>query len=61
VQGYLEHQSDAQLRRIGQLLQQAGAEEYLSRHGHMDRPLHMLGFPFLTHLISLPFKRVVRG
>lgn len=55
---YLSRLGESMLSAHGRLLARLRFDDYLSSHGHMDRPLHMMGPALLGHLLSLPFQKV---
>jgi len=52
VHDYLAGKNDAQLARLGKRLREAGAEEFLSRKGHMDKPSKMLGLETVRLILN---------
>lgn len=55
VHRYWADRKNIELCRIATTLKSLRLDQYLSQHGHMDRPLRMIGLNLVSHFLSLPF------
>lgn len=51
IQNFLENRSEEGLRRVGNFLNSAKLDEYLSSNGNMDKPSRMINFNLIAHFI----------
>lgn len=49
---YMATRSESQLAALGRRIKKTNLDEYLSRHGHMDRPTRMVGTAAIIHLLK---------
>jgi flavin-dependent dehydrogenase len=52
IHNYLAEQSDEGIIALGRRLKKMNCDEYLSNHGHMDRPTKMIHPQIITHLLK---------
>jgi digeranylgeranylglycerophospholipid reductase len=51
LHGYLSSRTESQLADLGRRIKKTNLDDYLSRHGHMDKPTRMVGPAAMLHLI----------
>jgi flavin-dependent dehydrogenase len=49
---FLSSRTESQLASLGRRIKKTNLDDYLSRHGHMDRPTRMLNAAALLHLVK---------
>ena len=52
IHNYLSSQPEAGLVALGRRLKKLNCDEYLSNHGHMDRPTRMVGPQIVKHVLK---------
>ena len=52
IHSYLSAHSDDAMAGLGKLLNRINCGDYLSNHGHMDRPIKMIQPQIVTHVLK---------